>query len=369
MVLPSTARRIIPAMFRDSEFMMLALKASERGAGFTEPNPMVGAVVVKNGRVLAVGHHAACGKSHAERVALEKIPEKGTTIYVTLEPCCHVGKTPPCTDVIIAKKVARVVVAMKDPNPLVSGKGIALLRRNGIDVRIGCEKDLAARLNRHYLKSMVSGFPYIAIRAGISLDGKMSDKSRRSRWITSPELRERSRSLRGEFSAILAGSTTVLADDPQLTLRDPHWDGKRFFRVVLETDNRLPNHLRLFQDQDRFPTIVFSSASARDQTPKTGLHFFIPTTAGGLPLPDVCRILFRMGIISILVEGGEMVIDSFLKQELFDEVILFVSPTLIGGRDSASIFSSGADRLEDALRLKNMETIVLPSGVIFRGFH
>jgi diaminohydroxyphosphoribosylaminopyrimidine deaminase/5-amino-6-(5-phosphoribosylamino)uracil reductase len=368
MATSESVRPKIPQMIKDAEYMALALKASERGRGFTEPNPLVGAVVVKNDKVLAVGYHAAFGLPHAESAALDTVTEIGTTLYATLEPCGHFGKTPPCVDTILDKKVRRVVVAMRDPNPLVSGRGIARLRRNGIDVSVGCLREWAVRLNRHYLKSMTTGIPYIAIRAGMSLDGKLSDKSRRSRWVTSSELRRYSHSLRGEFSAILAGTETVLADNPRLTLRDPHWKGKRFFRVVLDTRNRLPRHLLVFRDQDRFPTIVFSSTKATDRTPKTDHHFFLPPGANGLSLPDVCRVLFRQGITSVLVEGGGKVIDSFLASGLFDEVALFVSPTIIGGGESTTLFASGVDRLENALLLTDMETIRLTSGMIIRGF-
>ena len=206
-------------------------------------------------------------------------------------------------------------------------------------------RDGCVHLNRHYLKSMTTGVPYIAIRAGMSLDGKLSDKSHRSRWVTSSELRRYSHSLRGEFSAILAGTETGLADNPRLTLRDPHWKGKRFFRVVLDTRNRLPRHLLVFRDQDRFPTIVFSSIKAADRTPKTDHHFFLPPGAKGLSLPDVCRVLFRQGITSVLVEGGGKVIDSFLASGLFDEVALFVSPTIIGRR-----------RIDGSLRFRRGQT-------------
>lgn len=363
-----SARHEIPMMIKDSEYMALALKASERGVGFTEPNPLVGAVVVKRNRVLAVGYHAAFGRPHAERAALDQVTEPHTTLYVTLEPCGHFGKTPPCADTIIEKKVKRVVVAIKDPNPLVNGRGIARLKRNGIEVSVGCLREWAIRLNRHYLKSMTTGVPYIAIRAGMSLDGKLSDKRRHARWVTSSELRRYSNSLRGEFSAILAGTETVLADNPRLTLRDPAWKGKRFFRVIFDTQNRLPRHLHIFREQDRYPTIVFSSTEAADQTPKTDRHFFLPPGSDGLSLPDVCRILFRQGITSVLVEGGGKVIDSFLALGLFDEVTLFVAPILIGGGESTTLFASGADRLENALRLTGVETIRLASGMIIRGF-
>ncbi|HEX7502555.1 MAG TPA: bifunctional diaminohydroxyphosphoribosylaminopyrimidine deaminase/5-amino-6-(5-phosphoribosylamino)uracil reductase RibD, partial [Acidobacteriota bacterium] len=189
----------------DRKFMKIALKLSRKGLGCTEPNPLVGAVAVKNGRILASGYHRAFGAPHAEAMALEHLAVPGSTLYLTLEPCAHFGKTPPCVDLIIARKVERVVMAMQDPNPLVDGRGIRKLRAHGIRTRVGLFQDWAERINRHYLKAIRTRVPYVTLRAGISLDGKLSDDAGRSRWVTSEEGRRYSHSLRGEFSAILAG--------------------------------------------------------------------------------------------------------------------------------------------------------------------
>jgi pyrimidine deaminase RibD-like protein len=210
----------------DRKFMNIALKLSRKGLGYTEPNPLVGAVVVKNGKILASGFHRAFGAPHAEAMALEHLAVPGTTLYLTLEPCAHFGKTPPCVDLIIAKKVRRVVMAMRDPNPLVDGRGIRKLREHGIQTRCGLCREQAERINRHYLKAIRSRMPYVTLHAGVSLDGKLTDDSGRSRWMTSEEGRRYSHSLRGEFSAILAGHGTILADNPRLTLREAGWEGK-----------------------------------------------------------------------------------------------------------------------------------------------
>ncbi len=352
----------------DLKFMKIALRLARLSLGFTEPNPMVGAVTVKSGRILACGFHRAFGEKHAETVALERLAVEGATLYLTLEPCSHFGKTPPCADLIIAKKVRRVVVALLDPNPLVNGAGIARLQAAGIETQVGLCREEAERLNRHYLTFMRTGSPYVAVHAGLSLDGKLTDKSGRSRWITSPELRRCAHSLRGEFAAILAGRNTILADDPLLTLREPGWEGKRFYRVVLDSSNSLPHYLNIFQRQENFPLILFSSQAAASQERKVARHFFVPADACGLDLGAVLETLARLGIASLLVEGGGRVIDSFIRERRFDEMILFSSAKVVGGREAVQMFASGAESLESAPELADCHWSEFASGSVLRGF-
>ncbi len=352
----------------DEKFMKIALQLSLRGTGYTEPNPLVGAVVVKNGKILACGYHQAFGLKHAEVMAIENLTTPGTTLYLTLEPCCHFGKTPPCVDLIIAKKVGRVVMAMADPNPLVNGAGIRKLQARGIRTRCGLFGDWAAYINRHYLKAIRTGIPYVTLHAGISLDGKLTDKAGRSRWVTSEEGRRFSHSLRGEFSAILAGRGTILADDPQLNLREPGWEGKTLYRVVLDSTNSLPGRLNIFKDQERFPLVIFSSRDAADQRKKVPRHFFVSHDGHGLVLPEILSELGRLGIASLLVEGGGRVLDSFIRQRLFDEVAMFISNKIVGGRSSVQIFASGVARLEDALELVDCRWSEYAGGLLLRGF-
>ncbi len=352
----------------DLGFMKMALRLAEKGRGRTEPNPLVGAVVVQRGEVLATGFHRAFGQGHAERMALKSVDSPGTTLYVSLEPCGHVGKTPPCVDLIVAKKVQRVVVALQDPNPLVNGRGLALLGKKGIETSVGLLGAWAEYQNRHYLKFITRKIPYITLHAGISLDGKLTDKQRQSRWITAAEARRLSHSLRGEFSAILVGRQTVLDDDPQLSLRESGWAGKKLFRVVLDSQNTLPGHLRIFKDQERFPLVIFSSAWARSKRVRTPYHFFIQPDPNGLALRDVCRQLGRLGIASLLVEGGGQVIDSFLRQRLFDEVILFTAGKIVGGKEAVALFATGVERLNRSLELPEHELLELESGFIWRGW-
>ncbi len=359
--------RTAPGKKDDQKFMKIALKMSERGLGFTEPNPLVGAVVVKNGKILSCGYHQAFGMKHAETMALENLDVPGTTLYLTLEPCCHFGKTPPCTDLIIAKKVKRVVTAMADPNPLVNGAGMRKLRDHGIQVRCGVYGDWAERINRHYLKAIRTRVPYVTLHAGISLDGKLTDDAGRSRWMTSEEGRRYSHSLRGEFSAILAGRGTLLADNPRLNLREPGWQGKTLYRVVLDSANSLSRRLNIFKEQERFPLIIFSSDKAPNRRKKVPLHFFVGHDKHGLLLVDVLKQLYKLGIASLLVEGGGRVLDSFIRERLFDEMALFFSNKIVGGRNSGQIFASG-DRLEEALELVDCRWSEFAGGSMLRGY-
>jgi diaminohydroxyphosphoribosylaminopyrimidine deaminase/5-amino-6-(5-phosphoribosylamino)uracil reductase len=355
----------------DIKYMKIALQLSKKGMGFTEPNPMVGAVVVKNDRILSTGYHARFGAVHAEQVALEHVTETGTTLYVTLEPCVHYGKTPPCTDLILGKKVKRVVIAVHDPNPLVNGKGIRKLREHGVEVDVGLLRDIALKINRHYLKFMTAKMPYVTLHAGVSIDGKLTDKYRKSRWITDEELRLYSHSMRGEFSAILAGVGTVIDDNPQLTVREKAWQGKKFFRVILDSNNVLDTGLNIFRDRENFPLIFFSSLEAENKTPKPGAkhHFFVSPDRdyGGLSLPEVLGQLYRLGIASVLVEGGGSVINSFISTGLYDEIVLFTADKLVGGTLSVQLFAEGA-AVSNPVKLKEREILSFATGYIVRGY-
>lgn len=350
----------------DLKYMKIAMKMSRRAMGFTEPNPMVGAVVEKDGRVLAVGYHRKCGSAHAERDALRRVREPGTTLYVTLEPCIHFGKTPPCVDLIIEKKVKRVVAAMQDPNPAVYGKGFRKLREHGIIVETGLMADMACKMNRHYIKYMIQKMPYVALRAATSLDGKLTDKFRKSQWITGPELRDYSHSLRGEFSAIMAGVKTVIDDDPRLTIREDDWGEKKLFRVVLDTNNVLDPRMNIFKEQERFPLIIFSSKEAKNRVPRVKDHFFTaPHPGGGLKLREVLEVLYRMEIASLMVEGGGALFSSFLKTDFYDEIILSQAGTLIGGKESVELFAEGTS-VSTPIQLNERELTRFKTGHFLR---
>ena len=351
------------------KYMKAAIQLSKKGMGMTEPNPLVGAVVVKNNKIIATGYHARYGAPHAEQIALKDLDALDTTMYVTLEPCAHFGKTPPCTECILHRQVKRVVVAMTDPNPLVNGKGIKRLEEQGVKVEVGLLEHLAAKINRHYITYMTRKRPYVTLKAGVSMDGKLTDKYGKSEWVTGETMRSISHSFRGEFSAIMAGVGTVIADNPQLTIREKGWKGKRLFRVILDTKNRLETGLNIFRDQDRFPLILFSSKTAPDKTPKTEHHFFIDTGENEqtLKLEEVLATLHRLGIASVMVEGGGRLFDSFLESRLYDEIVLSTAYKLIGGETSVQFFRSGT-RVSTPVELKDREIIALDSGYIIRGY-
>ncbi len=351
----------------DFKFMKYALKLAEKGRGFTKLNPLVGAVVVKDNRIISTGFHKAYGEKHAERVALESINEEDATLYVTLEPCVHYGKTPPCVDLIIEKKLKRVVIASIDENPVVKNKGVEKLRKNGIEVEVGLMDEENHLINKVYFKHITTKKPYVSIHAGISIDGKLTDKNKNSKWITSDILRDISHGLRGEFDSILVGKNTVLSDNPQLTIRHDFWKSKDFYRVVLNKDNDLEKYLNIFKNQDKFPLVIFSSNKLTKKEKKVENHFFINEDDAGLDLKEILRILYGLDISSVLVEGGGKIIDSFIKKRLFDEVVFFISDKIIGGKESVEIFKTGF-LLDKSIKFKDYSLINIGEGFIFRGY-
>ncbi len=351
----------------DIKFMKTAISLAEKGRGYTEPNPLVGAVVVRDGEIISTGYHEAYGKAHAERAALLDKECGEATLYVTLEPCIHFGKTPPCADLIIEKKISRVVVASLDPNPIMAGKGIDKLRDAGIKVETGCLEAEALELNRHYMTWISKKRPYVLLKAGVSVDGKLTDLTGNPGWITSEELRDISGSMRGEYSAILVGSRTLKTDNPRLTVRDPLWKNKRMWRIVLDSGNSLDGNYRFFEEQDRFPSIVFSRKGTESAGKKCNHHYFVDSDSEGLNLECVLKELHKLGVASLMVEGGGSVIDSFLKRGIYDEVAVFTSPRLLGGKDAVELHRSGT-LIKYAEELKEWDVTSLESGYIFRGY-
>lgn len=353
--------------------MRRALALARRGRGGVSPNPMVGCVLVKNGRPVAEGWHARFGGPHAEPAALAKAGARarGATAYVTLEPCCrHAGKkTPPCTEALVSAGVRKVVAAMRDPNPRVSGKGLAELRRAGVAAECGLLEEEALRLNRGFVSLMRRGRPYVILKAGASLDGRVETSARESKWITSGDARLLGRRMRGEVDAILAGAGTVLSDDPRLTAADGLPDP---VRVVLDSRLRIPRRARVLNGRGRCLVMASPSAPRRDLGPSAEV---VRVRAGrrGLDLRAVLRELAKRGIASVLVEGGPRVHTAFLEAGLVDEVHLFLSPRLIGGEGARSFFEgrgfarlSGTPTLSD-LSVRRVGPDILITGRISRG--
>lgn len=318
----------------DAEGMVLALVEAVKGLGRTHPNPAVGAVLVKGGRVVGRGFHARAGEPHAEVLALAQAGRaaRGATLFVTLEPCNHHGRTPPCTDALLAAGVRRVVYASTDPNPLVDGKGARRLARAGVAVTAHVLREEAEALNRPFFKVMRTGLPWVTLKAGVTLDGKLATSTGRSKWITSPEAREAAHHLRDLCDAVLVGAGTVLADDPRLTTRLP--GGRNATRVVLDAELRTPARAALY-DTSEAPTIVATSApldSARAKAlQRRGVELWpVPSRAGKVALRPLLRRLVESGRLHLLVEGGAAVHGAFLSADLVDELVLFVAPAVFG---------------------------------------
>jgi len=330
--------------------MHRALALAEKGRFTTSPNPMVGCVIVRDGEVIAEGWHARAGEAHAEIEALRVCDDpRGATMYVTLEPCSHHGRTGPCADAVIAAGIARVIVAMEDPHDLVQGSGIARMREAGIDVTVGVLEPEARRLNEKFIWSITQRKPFVIIKAGMTLDGKLATIARESQWITSEPAREASLRLREEVDAILVGSGTVLADNPRLTRRlELAGANLPWTRVVLDGDGDLPPHAQLLADGGR--TILFTSAPSRF-APAEGLE--IIGSDGRFDLEQVLVELYRRGIHSLAVEGGAVVHSEFIRLGLWQKMLLFIAPLIVGGAAAPSIFSGeGVARLTDAYRFR-----------------
>ncbi len=329
----------------NEEFMRRALFLAEQGRYSTSPNPMVGCVIVRDGNVIAEGFHRKAGEAHAEIEALRACEDaRGATIYVTLEPCAHHGRTPPCADAVIAAKPARVVVAMRDPHDVVNGRGIEAIRAAGIEVVEGVLEGEARRLNEKFLWSVTHNLPFVTLKAAMTLDGKLATVARESQWITSEAAREKSLALREEHDAIVVGGGTVRADNPRLTRRlglsQTQWT-----RVVLDGDGDVPPHSQILTDGSR--TILFTSNPSAHSGPE------IVPIEGRPDLTQVFSELHSRGIRSVLVEGVAVVHAELIRGGLWQKMVLFVAPMIVGGGDAPSIFSGEAvTRLTEAYRFR-----------------
>jgi len=330
--------------------MQRALALAERGRHTVSPNPMVGCVVVRDGAVIGEGWHRQAGEPHAEVEALRQCGDpRGATMYVTLEPCCHYGRTSPCTDSVITAGISRLVIAMEDPNELVNGRGIEAVRAAGIDVTVGVLESEARRLNEKFVWAVTQKLPYVLVKAGMTLDGKLATVTRDSQWITSEAAREQSLTLREEYDAILVGSGTVRVDNPRLTRRlGLAGDSTPWTRVVLDGDGDLPPHSQILSDGGN--TILFTGHPSR-YTATPGLE--IVATDGRVDLERAFGELYARGIQSVIVEGGAVVHSEVIRRGLWQKMILFIAPMVIGGAEAPAIFSGEAvSRLTDAYRFR-----------------
>ncbi|HEY8209093.1 MAG TPA: bifunctional diaminohydroxyphosphoribosylaminopyrimidine deaminase/5-amino-6-(5-phosphoribosylamino)uracil reductase RibD [Myxococcaceae bacterium] len=320
-------------------FMRIALEEAARGVGRTSPNPAVGAILVKGGRIVARGHHEKAGTAHAEVVALEAAGPRaqGADLYTTLEPCDHYGRTPPCSRAILEAKVRRVICASSDPNPLVNGKGVARLRRAGVEVITGVLREEADALNRPFFKWVTQKLPYVTLKAAVTLDGKIASGAGDSRWITGEEARLLVHRLRDRVDAILVGANTVREDDPKLTTRLPGGGGRDAARVVVDSRLRLSPDHAVFSRRSRARTVVAttlpaSSARARRFAARGVEVWTVKARKGQVDLQALLERLGAEGMLHVLVEGGARVFGSALQGDLWDELWVFVAPKLVGAK-------------------------------------
>ena len=344
----------------DIEYMRRAMELAERGVGFTNPNPMVGAVIVKGGKVIGEGWHGRCGEWHAERNAFKNctVPAEGATMYVTLEPCCHYGKTPPCTEAIIEHGIARVVVGMEDPNPLVAGKGIALLREAGIEVVCGVEEEALREQNRVFLKYISTKLPWVAMKTAMTLDGKIATRTGDSKWITGAEARAYVHELRHRFMAIVVGIGTAVADDPLLNCRIEGRGVRQPIRVVVDSNARLSLDSQLVKTAGEYRTIVAHTRFAPEESVKAlreaGVEMLLCKEKEGLvDVRNLLELLGQSGIDSILLEGGGSLNYTFLAEGLADELYAFIAPKIVGGMNAKTpVEGAGMEKMADAINLE-----------------
>ncbi|WP_099351753.1 bifunctional diaminohydroxyphosphoribosylaminopyrimidine deaminase/5-amino-6-(5-phosphoribosylamino)uracil reductase RibD [Fredinandcohnia onubensis] len=342
---------------RDQDYMNLAINIAKAGVGQTTPNPVVGAVIVNDGRVVGIGAHLKAGEPHAEVHAVRMAGEKAqnATAYVTLEPCSHHGKTPPCADLLITSKVKRVVVATTDPNPLVAGKGMAKLKAAGIEVEVGVCKEQADALNAVFFHYLDKKRPYVTLKSATTLDGKIATVTGESKWITGEAARQDVHLYRSIHDAILVGVNTVLMDNPSLTTRLPNGTGKNPIRVILDSKLRTPMDSQIVNDGKAETWIIVSNQVNQEKmnefSGKKGVRI-IQLQEDNLSISTMLTRLGEEGISSIFVEGGAEVNGSFLKEKAINQVIVYLAPKLFGGKQApTAIGGSGIESIDDSLQL------------------
>lgn len=339
----------------DLKYMKRALTLARKGIGRTSPNPAVGCVIVKNGRIIGEGWHKKAGTPHAEIHALNMAGEaaQGADVYVTLEPCCHSGKTPPCSDALIRAKVKRVVAGMPDPNPMVNGKGLKELELAGIETVCGLLEDACRSINRPFIKYVVSGLPYVIFKSAMTLDGNIATVTGDSRWISCEESRRYVHQMRNRCDAVLVGVDTVIIDNPQLTVR--HVRGRNPLRVIVDTRLRTPESVKILESPLAKKTVIATT----ETNPRVHLRYLqqgaqilvCEAEDGRVSMYDLLTKLGKMGVQSILLEGGNRVAGNMLQNGLIDEFVFFYAPKIIGNSGFAPFTLQGITSMNDAIRL------------------
>jgi diaminohydroxyphosphoribosylaminopyrimidine deaminase / 5-amino-6-(5-phosphoribosylamino)uracil reductase len=356
-------------------FMSKCIDHARQGIGYVSPNPMVGCVIVKNGNIVGYGYHKRYGASHAEVNALRMAGEKakGATLYVNIEPCNHYGKTPPCTDLIISKKIRCVVVAMQDPNPLVNGQGIKKLKKADVEVIENIFSDQAKILNEHFTKFITLKLPFVTIKIGETFDGRIADAKGRSKWITNEAEHKYVHELRSTYDAVLVGAGTIIKDDPLLTVR--HTKGRNPYRIIIDGNLSSPLTSQVFKLKDIEKTIIFISEdtvkSKKNKISKLNNYgvnvIHLPDNEGRLAILTVLKKLHQLNIGSVLVEGGAQVFSQFIEQNLADKLILAIAPKIIGSGIQSVNFKK-LIHLNNATSLVKIKSFVLGDNVMIEAY-
>ena len=354
-------------------YMQIAMRLAQRAKGQTSPNPMVGAVVVKRGRIVGKGFHKKAGSAHAEIAALDEagINARGATLYVTLEPCAHFGRTPPCVDRIISSGVKEVVIGMIDPNPLNSGKGAAILRQNKIKVDIGCLEERLRQMNEVFIKYITKHLPFVTVKVAQSLDGKIATRTGDSKWITSDRSRAFSHRMRGKFDAIMVGVNTVLRDNPRL---DAWFSKKHPIKVIVDSQLSTPQQANIFSGKSQVILVTLTAKPGQETDNRKILAqkvtiIEVKEKAGQINLKHMMKKLAQLEITNILVEGGGTLIGALRDEGLIDKAMFFISPKIIGGRDAiSSVMGSGIARMDNAVALKRIKHKRFGEDLLIEGY-
>jgi len=357
----------------DESYIQLTIEIAKKGEGSVSPNPLVGCVITKENRIIGAGYHQKFGEEHAEINAINSATEslEGATLYVNLEPCSHQGKTPPCVDRIIEEKIKRVVIGTLDVNPLVSGNGVRKLKRAGIDVKVGVLEKECLELNKFFFKNIVKKIPYITLKAAQTLDGMIADKNHFSEWISSEASRKYVHTLRSKYDAVLIGANTAKIDDPKLTVRMV--EGRNPYRIVLDSGLKLNPDLKLFRLNDDKKTILVTTTENQSkknkiqkfEKHKVDLIFVKKNKNSRIDLLSLLKKLSKRGISSLLVEGGSKTFSSFIKQDLFDDIFLFVTPKILG--DGIKTFSElSYKNLKSAMKLRIIKSDLIGDDILLK---
>ena len=359
---------------QDEMFMRKALELARNALGRTSPNPLVGAVIVRDGCIVAAGWHRAAGTPHAEIHALNMAGElaRGATLYVTLEPCAHYGRTGPCAKAVIEAGIRRVVIAMRDPNPLVAGKGILMLQEAGIDVVCGVLEEEARKLNEVFLKWIATGLPFVTLKTAMTLDGKIATVTGESQWITNEVSRRRVHEWRDRADGILVGINTVFKDDPSLTTRLPERHGKNPVRIIVDSKGRTPLDARVVKDGQAKTIIAVVADASKERMEalqKAGAEVLVAGDGSQVDLHELLRQLGKKEITSLFVEGGATVNFSFFQAGLVDKVHAFVAPKILGGREALTpVGGAGFARLSEAVELEGLKAESLAGDLLVSGY-